>query len=419
MMRCRLSLFAAGVLLIAAQPVPAQTPSDSTWQQQAQKLLTARAAAVQKGDLPEFTRTMRGAPAPFVKARRQWFDRIRTLPLGSYSLTLAQDQFGDLALPADTRNYKGDVHIVQVKERIAFKGFDRSPAEEDLFLTLRNSGGAWSVVADTDRENLFLMSMRNIWDFGPVQTTSRSGILVITHPAQRSAASTILSDAIAARTTARKRWPYPWRDPIIIMVPSTVSELARVLQTQFDLSSFVAFASSSLTRDKDWSLTGDRVFLHWSNYSRYDTGYRRLILDHEFTHLATRAATGPYVQSFMDEGTAQYYGEAAAGNAAPYTRTRVRSGRFTGRVPEDWFFTAGPPEDIYLAYELSLSFITYLGKRFGHNAGARAYQATAAEKPVSPGTWRYHQGLAFRRTFGVGFESLERGWADATRKAYR
>jgi hypothetical protein len=381
-------------------------------------LLDDRATAVAQNDERTFVETMRGAPAAFVKARRLWFQRLHTLPLGSYSLTLGDDEFGDLALPADTAKYKGEVHIVQVTERIGFKGFDRAPAEEDLFLTVRRSGSTWSVVSDTDRENLFLMSMRNIWDYGPVEAVSRGDILVVVHPAQRGIANSILDVAGRARATARSRWPYPWNDPIIIMVPSTVNELARVLQTQFDLSSFVAFASSSLNRDKGWSLTGDRVFLHWPNFSRYDASYRRLILDHEFTHLATRATTGPHEQAFMDEGIAQFYGEDAGGNDAPQTRARVRAGTFDGHVPEDWLFTAGPPADIFLAYELANSFMDYLASRFGQKGGARVYRAVAGENPVAPGTWRYHQDHAFRKVFGVSFASLERGWAARLRKEY-
>lgn len=425
-MPCR-AFFAALMLVAGTAPAAAQTPAGSPspsrptfpaadWQAEVATLLQSRAAAVQRSDLTAFLATMRGAPAPFVKQRRDWFARLRALPLGSYELKLHSDEFGDLARAKDRRRWGPDTHIVQVKERIAFRSFERAPANEDLFLTVRKDSQGWSIVSDTDTDDLALESMRNLWDFGAVEPVSRNSILVIVHPAQRSVAGAILTAAERARATARARWPHPWHDPIIIMIPSTVAELARILQTQFDLSSFVAFASSSLDRSKDWKLTGDRIFLHWPNFRRYDSGFQQLILAHEFTHLATRGTTGPFEPAFMDEGIAQYYGEDAARAPRPEMRKRVGSGRFDGRVPEDWFFTAGPESDIFYAYELANAFVAYLGSRFGRTAGARVYRALASESPVSSGTWRYHLDRAFRTTLGVSFAALERDWAAETRR---
>lgn len=398
---------------------PAQPPSPPAgWQAEVAALLDRRADAVERGDLQAFLDGMRGAPKRFLDARRTWFQRLRALPLGSYELELDTTEFDDLA-GAVPGKYSGEFHIVQVKERIGFRGFDRSPSNEDLYLTVRRLAAGWTIVADTDVEHLFLLSMRNIWDFGPVRAASRNGMLVLVHPAQRNVAAALLTASEKARTTARRRWPYRWRDPIIVMVPSTVAELERVLQTQFDLSAFVAFAASSLDRRTGWRLTGDRVFLHWPNFARYGSGFQQTILAHEFSHLATRATTGPFVPAFMDEGTAQYYGEAAASAAQPETRKRVRAGTFTGKLPEDWLFTTGPDADIFLAYELSNSFVAFLGRRFDRNAGARVYRALAAIKPVSPGTWRYHLGRAFAGTFKESFDRLERTWAAGLRKELR
>lgn len=394
-----------------AQPARAQSPAPSAWEVQVQAMLDRRASAVERGDERAFVDTMRGAPRAFADGRRTWFRRLRALPLGTYRLELFRNEFGDLATPADARRYGGEVHVVQVKERVSFRGLDRAPTYEDLFLTVRNDGQGWSVVSDTDREELFLLSMRNLWDFGPVEIVQRDRIMVVVHPAQRDVAGTILAAAQQARTTTKSRWPYPWSDPIVIMVPSTVDELARILQTQFDLSAFVAFASSSVDRTRGWALSGDRVFLHWPNFSRYGSSFQQRILAHEFLHLATRATTGPFVPAFMDEGIAQYYGENERPGPRPEERRRIRNGTFSRRVPADWQFTVGSNSDIFLSYELSDSFVTYLGARFDSGAGARVYRALAAESPVSPGTSLYHVERAFRATFRVSFEDLERGWA--------
>ena len=86
-----------------------------------------------------------------------------------------------------------------------------------------------------------------------------------------------------------------------MMIPSTVGELARLLQTTFDLSTFVAFAASSVDRSiAGWRLTGPRIFFHWPNFRRQSTALQRIILQHEFTHRASFEVSGPFVQSFND-----------------------------------------------------------------------------------------------------------------------
>ena len=405
----RLAIVSA--LLATMLPASPGHAQDASWQSQVQAMLMRRAAAVVHGDLTTFAATMRGAPGAFVDARRTWFQRLRTLPLGSYTLTLYQNEFGDLATAADRPRYGGEVHVVQVKEQMAFRGYDRAPAEEDLFLTVRNDGRGWSVVSDTDRESLFLLSMRNLWDFGPVQNLQSDGIMVVFHAAQSSAAPQIMAAAKAARATAMARWPYTWSEGLIIMVPSTVPELARILQTQFDLSAFVAFASSSVSRDQGWALVGDRVFLHWPNFSRYGPAGQQTILDHEFTHVATRPKTSPFMPAWMDEGIAQFYGEAAGQGTRAEERQRVHAGTFPNRLPEDWQFSAPPNDDIFLSYELALSFMAYLSDRFGHDAGAKAYEAIASRSPMTPGTSLYHVEQAYLATFHVSLADLERAWA--------
>lgn len=401
----------AAVLILASPgaAVPAQQAAD--WRVEVAELLTRRARAVERGDAVTFAATMRGAPKAFADARMNAFRRLRALPLGSYRLTLFDDGFGDLATDADRRRYGPDTHIVQVKERVGFRGYDRTASWEDLYLTVRKDASGWTVVSDTDRESLFLLSMRNVWDFGPVEAVQRGGIMVIVHPAQRSLAAGILDSAHRARATARTRWPYPWNDPIVIMVPSTVGELARILQTQFDLSSFVAFAYASEDRTTGWALTGYRVFLHWPNFSRYNAGFRQTIIEHEFTHIASFNRNSPYMPSFMDEGVAQYYGENAGYGSRPEERARIRAGTFDRKLPADWHFYVGSRSQIFLAYEESLSFSAYLGERFGRNAAARVFTAISKENPVAPGTSHYHVERAFRATLGISFADLERAWA--------
>lgn len=415
--RC-LAVFLALAGLAAVTPAPAQTPTESPsvtpgWQDEVRDMLRRRAAAVLSGDERTFIDTMRDAPAGFRSDRQNWFRRARALPIGTYRLDFDEDEFGEVTRPVDRENHPGrEVHVIQVKQRIGFRGYDTRPSAEDLFLTVVKGPRGWSVVSDDDVESLALQSTRELWDFGPVSTLESDGVMILFHPSERSAAPRILATAKTARARVRQLWPVSWReDRVVIMIPSTVTELARILQTTFDLSTFVAFAAASVDRAKDWELSGSRIFLHWPNFRRQGAASQRIILQHEFLHRASFEVSGPNVTSIFDEGIAQYYGEALYNPPLPELRQRVRSGRFDRHLVRDFVFTIGPPSDIYLAYEEAVSFIAYVGERFGRNAGARLYRALGSESPVMPGTWRYHLDRACRSVLKTSFAALEREWA--------
>ncbi|HJR19410.1 MAG TPA: hypothetical protein VJ922_06800 [Actinomycetota bacterium] len=403
------------VLLALIAPLPARTQTStpsSNWQEEVRSLLNARAKAVTDGNEQAFVATMRGAKAEFREEKVTWFRRLRALPLGHYSLVFDQGEYSELTRAKDLEKYPGEVHVIQVKERIGFRGYDVTYGAEDVFLTVLKGGQGWGVVADDDVVDIALQSNRNLWDFGPVDFVQDDGIVVMFHPSEREAGARMLAISKTARDAVIRQWPNRWREnKIVLMIPTTVNELARILQTTFDLSTFVAFAASSVDREKGWDLIGPRVYLHWPNFRDYSTAFQRSILQHEFLHLAARELTGPYVTSIMDEGVAQYYGEAAYNPPTPQLRTMVRAGRFDRHLAEDFIFTAGTPNEIYAAYEQANHFIAYVGDRYGRSAGARLYRDFAAQSAVAPGTWRYHLDRACRSALGIPFATLERDWA--------
>ena len=420
MRRARCAWLLLVALLAGVSPAPAQTPTPTPiptttegWQDEVREMLRRRAAAVVTGDERTFMATMSDAPAGFRHDRQAWFRRSRALPIGVYRLDFTEDEFGEVTRPIDREHHSGrEVHVIQVKQRIGFRGYDVRPSAEDLFLTVVKGSGGWSVVSDDDVESLALQSTRELWDFGAVSKLESDGLMVVFHPSERSAAARVLSTAKAARASVRRQWPLAWKeDRIVIMIPSTVSELARILQTTFDLSTFVAFAAASVDRSTTWQLSGSRIFLHWPNFRRQGAASQRIILQHEFLHRASFEVSGPHLTSIFDEGIAQYYGEALYNPPTPELRQRVRNKRFDNRLVRDFVFTIGPPSDIYLAYEEAVDFIAYIGGRFGRNAGARLFRTLGTENPVSPGTWRYHLDRACRSVLKIPFSMLERDWA--------
>ena len=413
-----LASIACGLALLAPSFAARAQTATTSWQQQVREVLDRRAAAVVSGDQRTFLATMADAPKEFRDDRMTWFRRMRTLPIGVYKLDLTEEEYGELTRPSDVRKHAGrEVHVVQVKERVGFRGYDVTPTAEDAFLTVVKGLRGWSVVADDDVASLALQTQRHLWDFGPIAKLENGGVMVVFHPSERTAASRLLRVMQAARARVRRDWPIPWRqDRIVLMIPRTVDELAGILQTTFDLSTFVAFAAISVDRSTGWRLSGARIFLHWPNFRRQSEATQRVILQHELTHKASFEVSGSNIVAWMDEGVAQNYGERGYPHPLPEMRSGVRSGRFDNRLPDDYRFTAGPPSDIYLSYEKADNFTAYLGTRFGYAAGARLYRGVGTENPVEPGTWRYHLDQVCRVLFHIPFATLERDWARAAIK---
>ncbi|MHB8512487.1 MAG: hypothetical protein ACYDCC_09925 [Actinomycetota bacterium] len=371
-------------------------------------LLKRRSDAISSFDSATFEQTMELAPAEYKDRERTWLRRLRALPLRRYDLLRIDDEYGDLARPKDKQGFD-EVHVLQTKERISLSGYDAFPTNEDVFLTIARKGSVWSVIGDESVEDLGLLSMRNLWDFGDIETQASDGVLVVFHPSESSAIPTIMNQVKLARARVQSAWPYGLHLGIVVMVPTTVPELTRILQTTFDLSGFVAFTVSSVNRDTGFHLVGNRIYLHWPNFRQYPGSFQTQLLAHELTHLATRDMGGPYHTPMIDEGVAQFYGEGG-GHVHGEIAARIASNSFSQYLVPNWSFYAGPDSDIRLAYEEAASFMKFLASRFGNDAGARVYKQLAAIDPVSPGTWRYHLDTVLEALFHEGYASIEHDW---------
>lgn len=413
-MRAIAFILALALLTTAAASGAAPSPSSPSiapgWRAEVASLLSRRARAVVEGNRGVFDETMAGAPALFRLHKGLWFERLRPLPLGSYSLELSEDDYEDLAPALAGRIVADEVHVVHAIERLAFARYDERPTSEDLYLTVVRRGARWSVIDDDGLDRLGLLSARNLWDFADVRRLERGGVMVL-YQSGRTTAERILTATIGAVARTRRAWPYPWRGRVVVVIPESSRQLSRILQTTFDLGPFVAFAGSSVERaGGGYRLVGHRVFVQPDTFFDTSRAYQEETLGHELLHVASRSQTGAFTPAWLEEGVAQLYGERAV-PGIPELARRVRAGTFERRLPEDYQFAIGTRADIQLSYQASAHFTGYLRERFGPAAGARLYRAVGREQPVSFGTGRYHLDRAARRAFGSSLRDLERAWS--------
>lgn len=407
------------LLLFVATLTPARAQEEpSAWRASVAALLAERSRAVRAGDRSAFAATQTFGSDAFKRARSRWFDRLRTLPLSAYDLTLDDDTYEDLIVGASSSVEADEQHLVTVRERIAFGRSDTAPTDEPLFLTVARRGSTWSVVGDSGVAGLGLASVRNIWDFGSVRTANSGRVLVITR-GSRSQASRIARETSAAVRRVRSAWPLSWDGRVVLVIPATAKELSSILRVTFDLGPFVAFASASVHReDGGWSLVGNRVYVQPATYFGTSTTFQQDTLGHELLHVATRKDSGPYVPSWLEEGVAQIFGERAP-PPVPEFALRVRRGSWDGHVPTESDFTSRSTSDIQAAYQASADIVRYMRQRFGRAAVGRFYRRLGDARPDDIGTRAYHLDVASRTAFDRSFRSLERAWATEARRRFR
>ena len=400
------------------QPGPAPQPTVLTGKlAEIQGFLERRAEALLQGDRTGFLAAVDGeADSGFAERQRRLFDGFQQLPLLDYRLDVSLDVFGELTSSEVRARYGDDAQptVLHVEERYQLREYDPQTALEDLFLTFVRRPAGWRVVSDSDLDDLTLYSGRLLWEFGPVVTRESEHFLYLSHPDLAGAGDTVLSAAERALDRVADVWPLAFRRKVLILAPSESEELVRIIQAQFDVDVFVAFAYSGLDRDRTWDLVGHRIILHWDNFSAQSDAVQQSILTHELLHIATRELSGPFVPAFVDEGVAEWVTTDAS---TLLLSIRVSAGTFDRRLPQDHEFITGDNDDIVNSYQESYSFIRYADERFGARAVAEFYRRLGHSR-VAPGTWRYHVDRAMRGAFGVGFGQLQRRWAEWVVSSY-
>jgi hypothetical protein len=343
------------------------------------------------------------------------------VPLGAYELTAAWDRYGDLARPKEIEKYKSAdaVALPVTEEHYRIAGFDPAPAAEDLFYTFVKHNGEWLIAEDTDLDDLTFFSARHLWDSGPLHTDRSEHFLEFAHPCNAQAtqgcasvSTDFLDLAEAGLTTLEHYWDVPWKRKVVVLVPGSVDELERMIQSTFDLDNFVAFAYSTVDLDHGIDYTGNRIIPNPEAFQGRAGGSVQEILTHELLHVATRGVAGPFIPIFVDEGYADYVGHDGDPGALAFFNADVANGLFDGLLPEDYQFTVGSGTDIYRSYQNAQSGVRYFIQRFGLDTFNRFYVALGSIE-IAPGTARYHLDRVLRRTTGLGFEEFQEAWASS------
>ena len=353
-------------------------------------LLDRRAAAVLHHDKVAFLDTVDPEATAFLAAQGRLFDNLADVPLATWFYELqtgaAHQLPADVAARYGTSASSTAYAPAGVYLHYELRGFDEQPTAALQYLTFVQRPSGWYVASDTDFDRLGLPTTRELWDFGPVRAVHGAHSLVLGHPGSLPLMRELAAETDRDIPRVDAVWGTAWSQRAVVLVPSTDKELNALVGDDSDLSQIAAVATAELPgRAGPAGAVGDRVIVSPANFAKLGDLGRRVVMTHEVTHVATRAATGTAMPDWLVEGFADYVGYrdtgVAPGDAARELGQEVRAGQVPQALPADGEFS-GNNGRLPQVYEEAWLACRLAAKR-GDGTLVRLYRAVGSTEGVS------------------------------------
>ncbi|WP_371615516.1 hypothetical protein [Streptomyces sp. NBC_00454] len=270
-------------------------------------------------------------------------------------------------------------------------------------------GGSWTVVADRPAPG----TPPQLWDQGRVGVARGAHALVLGGDGQSpEALAAIAAEADEAVPAASAAWPRPWAGRVVVLVPGSLEAMAALLGRPVEEYRGLGAVTTGSTGAGP--APADRVVVNPEGYGQLSAEGRQVILTHETTHVATRAATTAKTPLWLSEGFADwaaYRGSGrSAAEAAPATGRAVRRGDLPAELPGNAAFAfGGDGEALARAYEGSWLACRLIARKWGDAALVSLYEK-AGREPLP---------TALEEALGTDLPALTRAWQEELRGEFR
>jgi hypothetical protein len=384
------------------------TDLDAARNQAVQALLATRAAAITNRDRDAWLSTVDPANAAFRDRQGDVFDALADVPISDWTYRLNPDSAPPAGVSLDdTRGSGWWAPGVTLSYRIT--GYDDAPTTEPQRLTFVPRGSSWFVAADDDFATVGRDTTRGLWDGGPVIVVRGRSCIVLGHPDSRSVMRRVATSIDAAVPRVTAVWGTGWAQRVVALVPADQDELSRIVGGRGDYSQIAAVATAELTNaNLGYHPVGDRILVNPPNFDKLGSLGRRVVITHEVTHVATRAASGPAAPSWLVEGFADYLGYR--GLHVPYSvsaselRDAVRNGDTPAALPTDHDFD-GANKDLAKVYEEAWLAVSLIAREHGRPGLVRFYRAVGRADAPSTAV-----DDAFRSLWGTDLATFTADW---------
>jgi hypothetical protein len=103
-------------------------------------------------------------------------------------------------------------------------------------------------------------------------------------------------------------WGRDWNSHVVLVTPSTTEEFSKLLSSSADKGIDQVAAVTQGPIDSGQRSEGDRVVINPHVFGALQANGRRVVINHELTHVAVRSSTTRPVPIWLSEGLADYVG---------------------------------------------------------------------------------------------------------------
>jgi hypothetical protein len=173
-------------------------------------------------------------------------------------------------------------------------------------------------------------------------------------------------------------WGTDWPRRVVVLVPRSLAGMAGLLASP--ASSYRGIAAVTTGETGAALAPADRIIVNPDAYGVLGTLGRQVVLTHETTHVATRAATTPATPLWLSEGYADWVGYRGTGRtaaeAAPELAEAVTEGKVPTALPSDRDFGfSGDANELARAYEGGWMACRMIADRWGEVRLGEFYRA--------------------------------------------
>lgn len=251
-----------------------------------------------------------------------------------------------------------------------------------------------------------------LWMLGPVSVarTPRS-VVVSADPAATGRFSRLAGRAVVDVRRVLRRWP----GPVVVEVPRDQRQLERVLGAS--AGTYAAIAAVTATADGSTSRGApEHVFVNPRVFDPLGPRGGQIVMSHETTHVATRAALSP-MPLWLLEGFADYVALAHAdlpvSRVASQALARVRRTGPPERLPTQDDFGRHSPR-LGASYESAWLACRLIARRYGERRLVAFYRASD-RVGATAGAFRHVLGTdeqTFTRAWRADLRGLARSWPE-------
>jgi hypothetical protein len=370
----------------------------------ADAVLQRRARALQRHDRAGWLAAVAPGAAVLRHQQSAVFDRITALPVVRWDYQVSRDY-----QVSEPSAWSGGGCTLRVELTYRLAG-DTRDVRRARTATFRPHLGGWrleSEIPATDAD-------RDLWDLAPLIVARGARSVAVSLGGTPSSAGNLATRADVAARAVDAVWGPGWPRTAVAVLPTDLAQMAAVLgrADPVGLDRLAAVTSGPLDRGRAGphpvAGAADRVVLNPLIWARLTDVGRRVVLTHEFAHVATRASTSATPPAWLDEGLATYVGYRGSGlsdaEIVADALRDVQAGRLPTALPgADRFDPAqGDPAP---AYAQAWAACDLVARRAGMSGLVAVYRAAASD-----GGGDSRAAAALRRVLGEDVDTFVARW---------